>query len=92
MAACHKKTEPKKQKKNNTRPPLQALGGVLTVNCFWLVTTNPATEAEVRVDMAPEIRAEKASLLTSPARVGASCDNTPIWVPREPRLANPQRA
>lgn len=38
----------------------------------------PATLADVRVEMIPEIKAEIATLDTSPARPGAICDKTPI--------------
>ena len=62
------------------------------MNEAWSVTTRPATDAEVRVEIAPEMRAEMASLETSPPRPGATCESTPIWVPTEPKLAKPQRA
>lgn len=58
----------------------------------WLVTTRPATLAEVRVARTPEIRAETARRATSPPRVGASWLRIPIWIPREPMLPKPQRA
>ena len=59
---------------------------------YWFVTTKPATDAELRVDSTPEMKAETASLLTSPPRPGASCDRIPIWIPREPMLPKPHRA
>ncbi len=55
----------------------------------WLVTNMPAIEAEVRVESTPENRADRATLETSPAREGAICERTPIWVPREPKLPKP---
>ena len=58
----------------------------------WFVTTNPATEALVKVDITPEIRAEMASLETSPALEGASCPKIPIWIPKEPMFPKPQTA
>ena len=56
------------------------------------VTTKPAMLALVSVLMAPAMRADSATRETSPDRLGASWDRTPICAPRDPRLANPQRA
>ena len=58
----------------------------------WSVTSKPAILALVRVLNAPEINAEMASLLTSPLRLGAIWESTPICVPNEPMLAKPQSA
>ena len=62
------------------------------VNCFWLVTTKPATLALVKVEIAPAIKALSARRETSPERVGAIWDRTPTAVPSEPILAKPQSA
>src|SRR5947207_6130456 len=48
-----------------------------------LVLSIPATAADVKVDIAPLIRAEPASPEMSADRPGASCERTPIWVPSE---------
>lgn len=64
------------------------MDGVLTTP-IWSVTSKPATAAEERVDTTPEKRAERATRETSPARLGAIWERTPIWVPREPRLPKP---
>ena len=57
--------------------------------CCWFWTSRPATAAELRVEMTPEKRAERATFETSPAREGAIWDSTPICVPSEPKLPNP---
>jgi hypothetical protein len=49
----------------------------------------PAILALVNVDKTPENKAESATRETSPAREGAIWDNTPICVPRDPKLPNP---
>ena len=56
------------------------------------VTIIPAILALVRVLMPPEISADRPSLATSPALLGASCESTPIWIPKAPMFANPQSA
>jgi len=43
-----------------------------------------------RVERKPQIMAEKAIRAMTFAREGARALNTPIWIPREPKLANPQ--
>lgn len=48
--------------------------------------------ALVNILMAPVNMALTATRETSPARDGANCANTPIWLPSEPMLANPHRA
>lgn len=48
--------------------------------------------ALVNVLNAPVNMALTATRATSPLRPGAICANTPIWLPREPMLANPQSA
>lgn len=63
-----------------------------SVNCFWFVTTSPATLAEVRVDITPAIMADIAKRETSPDLPGAICESMPIWVPSEQRLPKPQSA
>ena len=42
--------------------------------------------------MKPQIIAESAMRAMIFARDGASADSTPIWIPSEPRFANPQIA
>ncbi|CRK38233.1 hypothetical protein BN1708_007695, partial [Verticillium longisporum] len=42
--------------------------------------------------MTPQTKALTASLATSPAREGASCDRIPIWIPSEPMLPKPHKA
>ena len=48
--------------------------------------------ALVKVLIAPAINADIANLLTSPLRLGAICESTPICVPKDPMLANPHNA
>jgi hypothetical protein len=64
----------------------------MTVMATWSLITRPATAAEVKVDRTPEMKAETASLLTSPPREGAIWVRMPIWIPREPMLPKPQIA
>ncbi len=52
----------------------------------------PAMLAEVSVLMIPEIKALSATLAMRPPCPGASCERTPIWMPTEPMLPQPQRA
>ena len=42
--------------------------------------------------MKPQIIAESAMRAMIFARDGARADSTPIWIPSEPRLANPHSA
>lgn len=44
-----------------------------------------------RVDIKPHTMADKATLAMTFPREGASAPSTPIWIPRDPRLAKPQR-
>ena len=44
------------------------------------------------VEMKPQIMAEPAMRAMIFARDGASAESTPIWMPSEPRFANPQSA
>lgn len=62
------------------------------VYCASSVINNPAIAALVNVLTAPVSIALNATREISPARDGASCASTPIWLPREPMLAKPQRA
>lgn len=48
--------------------------------------------ALVKVLIAPVSMALTATRETSALRPGESCASTPIWLPREPMLAKPQRA
>ena len=64
--------------------------GVVKAASF--VIRRPAIVALVKVLIAPVIMALTATRETSPDRLGASCASTPIWLPREPMLANPQSA
>lgn len=51
-----------------------------------------AMPAVWRVDTNPQIMADKAIRAMTLPREGARAPRTPIWMPRDPRLANPQRA
>ena len=46
--------------------------------------------AVCRVERKPQIMADTAILAMSLLLLGASAPKTPIWMPRDPRLANPQ--
>jgi len=52
----------------------------------------PAIDALVKVEMTPEINADKATLATRPLRLGASWESTPICMPTEEILPKPQTA
>src|SRR6185437_6735200 len=52
----------------------------------------PAIEALIKLAMVPAIMARTPSLARSWRRSGMSAPMPPIWMPMEPRLANPQRA
>lgn len=49
----------------------------------------PAIEADVSVDRIPQNNADKATRETSPVRLGANWDSTPICTPNEPRFPKP---
>ena len=52
----------------------------------------PAMPAAWRVEMKPQTMADAAMRAMMRAREGASAESTPIWMPSEPRFANPQSA
>ena len=52
----------------------------------------PAMPAACSVETKPHTIAEPAMRAMTRARDGASAESTPIWMPSEPRFANPQRA
>jgi len=62
------------------------------VYCPSFVISSPAIAALDRVLSAPVSMALMATRETSALRPGAICAKTPIWLPREPMLAKPQRA
>ena len=52
----------------------------------------PAIPAACIVEMNPQIIADSAMRAMTFARLGASALSTPMLIPSEPRLANPQSA
>lgn len=63
--------------------------GIVTLNPIPSLYNIPAILADVRVEMMPDTSADMATLETSPERLGAIWDKTPICVPREPILPKP---
>lgn len=74
---------------NQTNPQPDELA---TKYCFSSVISNPAIVALVNVLIAPVSIALTATRDTSALRPGEICASTPIWLPREPIFAKPQRA
>ena len=50
--------------------------------------TIPAMQAEIKVETAPHMQAEKERRAMASARSGAKVKNKEIWVPIDPMLAN----
>ena len=63
--------------------------GIATLSPIPSVYNIPAILADVRVEMMPDTSADMATLETSPERLGAIWDKTPICVPSEPILPKP---
>src|ERR1019366_9652862 len=64
----------------------------LATNHYPLLNRIPTMLADIRFASVPAIMARKPSLARSLRRLGARALSPPIWMPMEPKLANPHRA